>query len=317
MRYALIENAIIRCDDITQYSVLDTSLLHKGKDFFEDCDYALLFRSIKSFLDREHGDHELVISTLFYMIPCFVRALQSYLGKSVIVIPLYELIGKDNLMEVYDHYTIETTNDQGNISFNIYQSDILSKIKNDVDMYKEAKDSGLETIITINNYLDNILCVEEPNEVGDYYRNYNTIIEIKKGFAVFSPYGALKFYDEISPGINDVESIGNLQYVEKSIQASFSIAFCSGNGYFDNSYQTWVLMEKNRGLSFSRTIGKYSRESLLTLPESVIEETKLQISSSSLCFSKYYLDIERDYFGQLHVNIQSLDDRAIYKILIF
>lgn len=317
MRYALIENAIVRCDDITQYSVLDTGLLLKGKDFFEDRDYALLFRSIKSFLDREASDHELVISTLFYLIPCFVRELQAFLGKSVTVIPLYELIGKNNLMEVYDHYTIETTNDQGNISFNIYQNDILSKICNDDDMCKEAKDSGLETINTINNYFENILCINELNEVSDYYRNYNTIIETKKGFAVFSPYGSLKFYDVILPGISCIESVNDLQFVEKSIQASFSISFYSGNASFDNSCQTWILMEKNRGLSFSRTIGKSFSESLLTLPESVLEETKLLLTSSALCFSKYYLDIERDYFGQLHIGVHSLDNKTIYKILIF
>ncbi len=317
MRYALIENAIVRCDDITQYSVLDASLLHKGQDFFEDRDFALLFRNIKSFIDRDRGNHELVISTLFYLIPCFVGALQAYLGESVIVIPLYELIGKDNLMEVYDHYTVETTNDQGSISFNIYQNDIVSKIINDDDMCKEAKGSGLETINTINNYFENILCINELNEVSDYYRNYNTIIEAKKGFAIFSPYGALKFYDKIIPGINYIESISNLQFVKKSLQASFSISFYSGNVSFDNSYQTWILIEKNRELSFSRTIGKSSKESRLTLPESVLEETKLQVPSSALCFSKCYLGIERDYFGQLHIDIQSLDNKTIHKLLIF
>ena len=317
MRYILIENAIVRCDDITQYLILDTGNLHKGQDFFEDRDYALLFRNIKTFIDGEHGNHELVVSTLFYLIPCFVRALQAYLGESVIVIPLYELIGKDNLMEVYDHYTIETTNAQGSISFNIYQNDMVSKISNDDDMSKEAKDSGLETINTINNYFENILCLNELNEVCDYYRNYNTIIEDKKEFAVFSPFGGLKFYDEILPGINYIESIGNLQFVENSIQASFTISFYSGNASFDKSYQTWILLEKNRGLIFSRTIGKSSKESRLTLPESALEETKLQIPSSALCFSKYYLDIERDYFGQLHTSIQSLDNKTIYKLLVF
>jgi hypothetical protein len=105
--------------------------------------------------------------------------------------------------------------------------------------------------------------------------------------------------------------------VENSIQASFTISFYSGNASFDKSYQTWILLEKNRGLIFSRTIGKSSKESRLTLPESALEETKLQIPSSALCFSKYYLDIERDYFGQLHTSIQSLDNKTIYKLLVF
>lgn len=317
MRYALIENAIVQCDNITQYLVLDCNLLHKGKDHFEYSDFTTIFNDIKSYIYKTSGNHELVISSLFYLIPCFVRELQTYLGKSIKIIPLYGLIGKDKLMEVYDNWTIETTNDEEDISFRVYQNGILSKIRDDIYMSSEARSSGLETINTINNYIEYSLEISELKEIDDYYPKYKSIIQNKNGFAIFSPYGDLKFYNEILPGINYLKSIGNLPFVERNIHASFSISFCSGNVSFDNSYQTWVLMEKNRGLSFIRTLGNSSKHASLSLLESVIEETKLLVLSSNLCFSKFYLDIERDYFRQLHVTIQSLDNKIIYKTLVF
>ena len=128
MRYVLIENAIVRCDDISQYALIDISSIFQEKDLFESGDYAPILQIIRSFLDKERGAIELVVSTLFYMVPCFVRVLQDSLGNTVKIIPLYELLGEDNLIEIYDHYTIEITNDQGNISCNVYQDDIMAKI---------------------------------------------------------------------------------------------------------------------------------------------------------------------------------------------
>lgn len=318
MRYVLIENAIVRCDDITQYAELETNVLFQGKDFFEDGDYSPILQEIKSFLDMGLGSHELVVSTLFYQIPCFIRVLQDYLGNSVKIIPLYALIGKDNLMEVYDHYTIETSNDHGNISCNFYQDYILGKISRNDSMKGYVQKNGLDTIHAINDLLNNPVCpTKNLDDVAFLLSDYDQVLKKKDGFSLFSPYGALKFYEKVFPGIGFIESIATKPLVEKSIPASFSVSFYSGNITFDKAYKTWIFMEEGRGLGFNRTIGKSSKSMTLTLPASMFNGVKLQVQSLSLSFSKFYLDIERDYMGQLQIIVQSIDNRVFYILLRF
>lgn len=318
MRYVLIENAIVRCDDISQYALIDTSSIFQGKDFFEGGNYAPILQILRSFLDKERGAIELVVSTLFYMVPCFVRVLQDSLGNTVKIIPLYELLGEDNLIEIYDHYTIEITNDQGNISCNVYQDDIMAKIRSNNSFNGYVKETSLDTIKAINSCLDNPICpVGNLDEVSDVFSNYDSVLTKKEEFSMFSPFGALKFYDKIIPGIHHLASLNTIRQVEKSIHVSFSISLYPNNVSFERGYNTWVFLEKNKALEFKRTISNNSRSITFTLPESMFEETKLQIPSANLTFCKCYLDIERDVMGQLHMMVQSLDNRVFYKLLQF
>ena len=317
MRYALIENAIVDCSDINNYTTLDTSHLFQRKDFFEEMDYEPVLKSILSFINKQRCN-EIIISSIFYTIPCFVLVLQKKVGEATKLIPLYELLGNENTVEVYDHYTIETKRTHGVISSRIIQKDLLSKIRNNNTIQDFVKETGIDTIITINNYLNNNDApVTQLSDVSDFISDYDKILENKNNYIIFSPYGALKFYDEIIPGICDLESIKAMPYKTKSPKTSFNVSLHNKSLAFDNKFQSWFLMEPNIGIDFYRSFCEEIKKATFFLPNHFLERTEILNTALDLRFSKYYLDIECDYLGNLHIQVESLDNKIVYTILCF
>ena len=176
-RYILVEDAIVQCDDISNRRSIDSERLFSHKDFFEYEDYSYIFKEIQTFIDDIKEDNELIISSQFYLLPCFVRELQAFLGITTRIIPLYTLIGKDNLIEINDKHTFEISSNIGELSFRMCDINMLDIIRNQDGMNILVKESGLETIETINDFLNNPDAPAESLEDALlYFPDYDKII---------------------------------------------------------------------------------------------------------------------------------------------
>jgi hypothetical protein len=316
-RFILVENAIVQCDEVSNRKSIDTERLFCHKDFFEYEDYSYVFKEIQAFIDSK-GDNELIISSQFYLLPCFVQELQTYLGLSTRIIPIYTLIGKDNLIEIYDKHTFEISSKTGELLYRMYDMNILEIIRHKDGMDNLVGNTGFETIENINDYLNNpVAPAESLDDVELFFTDYDKIILKKDGCSIFSPYGSLKFYEEIIPGINHIKTVNGLKLTKNGKPWSFSILFHNNAVSFDNHHQTWMLIEEGREINLNRTSKNGNKLELLTIPTSLIKETELQLKTRKLRFSKVLIDLESDILGNLHARIQSLNNKVIYKLITF
>ena len=322
-RFILIENAMVSCDDTTEYQLLGTDLFSRkdGKEEFVPDDYKQFFEGILRFIGKEDGQKELIVSTLFYQLPCFVSELRNYLSNKVKLIPLYALTGGGNLREIYDNYIVETTiNGSGELSCKVIPDNLLERMRSNPQMAPYVRDNGLETIKTMNEILNNFISgAKSKDDVETYYfPDYGNIVKGKEGYAVFSPFGSLKLYDEFLPGIINMEKAGTIQASPMMCHPEFSVSFASHTESFNTAYAAWMLIEKDHSLQFERRQGNVTRSSAqLILPSAWIDSTALYVKPLGLEFTKCYLHAESDIFGHLHIKPEMLDETKLFKLIQF
>lgn len=318
-RFMLIENAVVNCEDITDYRLLGTELFC-GKEEFEPDDYQPAFEAVISFINREKGQKELVVGTLFYLLPCFLSELRNYLGDKVELIPLYALTESGNLREIYDHHIVETTiNGSGELSCKVIPDNLLERMRSNPQMAPYVRDNGLETIKTMNEILNNFISGAKSKEEVEiyYFPDYGNIVKGKEGYAVFSPFGSLKLYDEFLSGIINMEKAGTIQASPMMCHPEFSVSFASHTESFNTACAAWMLIEKDHSLQFERRQGNVTRSAQLILPSAKIHSTALQVKPLGLEFTKCYFHAESDIFGHLHIKVEMLDETDFFKLMQF
>lgn len=330
MKYVLIDNAVVQCDDITNHIELDTSKLFENVEFRLFSEYEPIFNAIKTFLKSEVETCYLFVSTHYYFVPCFVIELQTYLGKNAHIIPIYKMAHSLNMIEFYDNYTIKTFYFDAAYHCTISKSDTIKRTIRVVDdiknsfKYKCKKEdnSGLlkiKDIIDLNDIIDHL---EFPLSLGDFNElivgddSFVNIIAGEGEFINFSPIGSLRYYDELMPRVYGFE-LFNTASMDEMPKAKYSYVIATLSGYisFNNWYQTWINIEK--GGTFPIECQQYGKEKRIALmiPDSLIERNEIQIDG--MYFGKFFVDMQSDYLGNLHLKIESLDGQSFFQTLQF
>lgn len=327
MKYVLIENAVVQYDDISNYLILDKVGLFEKKEYYVYSEYKPVFASIKAFLRKGKGSkHDLYVSTLFYFVPCFVQELQKYLGENVHVVPIYAKASNQKLMELYDNLSLVTTFNEGVYRCAISKSDamknvmdVMGKIGRCADGFCEGNENGLLCIMKINRFIDEAELEISLDSFNDYIvgdDSYNNIVKGDETCLTFSPYGSLRFYDMLSPRIHGFDFIdkdasnnvvcSNYNYVMLTLSGEIS---------FKNSYQTWINTEKGGSFPIMCLQNGIENCRALMIPNTLVDESEIIVDD--LRFGKFYVEMNSDYMGNLHINCESLMGDSFFQILQF
>ena len=318
MKYVLIDNAVVQCDDIRNYIMLDTSKLFEPSEYRLWNEYRPVFDAIKKFLYGK-GICELFVSTHFYFIPCFVKELQSYIGENIHVIPISIVANNQNMAEHYSGHTVKTIFDNGFRGCTIFDNDVIQRVGQVVDRIPISKEIDISFITNINDYIDH-LEVKLPFEefcqlvVGD--NMYKEIIAGEEGCLNFSPFGSLRYYDKIIPSVQGFDIF--LAATSKNVtneEYDYVMSTLSGDIPFKNKYQTWINTEKGGSFPIKHLHNNSEKQRALMIPDSLIEEDEIRIND--MRFGKFYIDMECDFLGNLHLSIESLSGKTFYQILQF
>ena len=320
-RYILIDNAIVRSDDIKDYQEIDTKefFLREKRTFTVD-DYLPCFTIIKDFVSKVGQKIEIFASTHFYLVPCFISELQDFLGPSVKVYPIRILINDVQFREIYDHHVVETVvNLDGSMSIDMIEEDIMKNVAGK-QCEKYLQRGGMPGIISFNEKIETEVgewLTLESIELGCILdESYRDLINAKEGYSLFSPYASLLFYDQIIPGIKSIENICNEKVDGVTSIYSYRLLTKPETPSFKDSFRNWVLVEKQNRFSVVRTVKDgNSKTCHFSIPNSYIEATELQVQE--LSFGKFYLELICDFFGQLHVKVYSLNNKVYYDIIQF
>lgn len=326
MRYVLIDNAVVQCDNIENHIILDTSrLFEEEKEYSLFSDYETIFNAIKTFLLSDRKTHELFVSTHFYFVPCFVSELQKFLGESIRIIPTNIIANSTNMIENYDCHSIRIVFDNGIRKCAISKNNIKERAKQVVkqivkdENLTNSNETGISCIIKLNNCIENF---EVPLSLKDFTElivgddSYTNLVTGKEGFINFSPFGSLRYYDELSPRVYgfDIFHETTSDVISKS-KYSYVMSTLSGDITFNNRYQTWINTEK--GGTFPIKCMRNSKEKwrAFMIPDPLVEKNEIQIGN--MCFGKFFVDMQSDYFGNLHLRIESLNGQLFFQTLQF
>ncbi len=318
MKYVLIDNAVVQCDDIRNYIMLDTSKLFELSEYRLWNEYRPAFDAIKKFLHGK-GICELFVSTHFYFIPCFVKELQLYIGENIHVIPISIVANNQNMAEYYCGYTVKTIFDNGFRYCTIFDNDIIQRMGQIVDRIPIPKEIDISFIANINDYINHLeshLSFEEFCQliIGD--NTYKEIVAGEEGFLNFSPFGSLRYYDELNPRVHGLDIF--LDATSRNVtneEYDYVMSTLSGDIPFKNKYQTWINTEKGGSFPIKLLYNNNEKQRALMIPDSLIEEDEIRIND--MCFGKFYIDMECDFLGNLHLSIESLLGKTFYQILQF
>lgn len=319
MKYALVDNAVVQCDDISNYIILDTLSLFEEKEYRLREEYEPIFDAMRTFLPLGSGICELFVSTHYYFVPCFVREMQKSLGRNIRTIPICIIANNTNLMEYYDYHTIKTVFDNDNYECTISKSDTAERTRQVVDKLPIYKEIGISCITNLNNYIDRL---EVQLSSGDFSKlilgdiSYKEIVVGEKGFLNFSPFGSLRYYDELMPRVHGLDIF--LDATSRNVtneEYDYVMSTLSGDIPFKNKYQTWINTEKGGSFPIKRLYNNNEKQRALMIPDSLIEEDEIRIND--MCFGKFYIDMECDFLGNLHLSIESLSGKTFYQILQF
>lgn len=319
MRYVLIDNAVVQCDKIANHIILDTSRLFEEKEYCLFYEYEPIFNAIKRFLISDGDTCELFVSSHFYFVPCFVLELQKFLGGNVHAIPINSVANNKNMMEYYDNHAIKSEFDNGFCKCTISKIDTTKRVKQVVDKIPIQKDTDISFITNVNDYIDHL---ESLLSIGDFCELvmgdnlYQKIVVGGKGYFNFSPFGSLRYYEELKPRIygfeffrdTSLEAIPNSDY-------SYVMSTLSGDISFNNRYQTWINTEKKGLFPIKCLRNNKEKWRTLMISDSIMEENEIQIND--MRFGKFYVDMECDFLGNLHLCIESLSGKTFYQILQF
>ena len=316
MRFVLTDNYLVRCESIEDYQKITTVGLSPFESIpFVQANHKPVFEEIKRFIQRWEGENEILITTPFYLIPGFITELTEYLGTAVKVMPVRTFINKPKLREVYDNYIVETINDiDGTYSIDLIERDLLASIK-DKKMGKLLNDVGIPAIINFNNNMNEM---EEPTPenfelfyVDD--ESYKNLLEDKNGYTLFSPYSSLMLVNQL---VKDNVSIESLHEAEPSNSTEFSyrLSTMPDTKPFNNSWQSWVYVEMSNSFSVQMSSNdRIIKTVTFSIPELIVKESELQVGE--LHFGKIFLKITADFFGQLHIKVQTLNNNIYYGII--
>lgn len=318
MRYILIENAIVRSDEISNFENLETDLLFtQKKEYFCEQDYLPVFKVIKEFLSDDSASTEIFVATHFYLIPCFVLELQRFLGDSVTVLPIRALINETRVREIYDHHIVDTVvNRDGSISIDVKKDDIMKKVAG--KKFEEfLNGGGLSGIVAYNQQMEKIQHSSYDNITTFYVDDdsYECLLTPRDGYSLFSPYASLLFYNVALPGVIAIEGVTDRAAYALSCDYSYRLHALPDSQSFKDHLETWVLAEKNHSFTIERSLNGTRTTGKVSIQDSFIEETELQVQD--LHFGKLYLELTSDFLGQLHVRISSLNYKVYYDIIQF
>jgi len=299
--------------------MLDTSKLFEGKEYRQFREYESIFVAIKTFLISEGETCELFVSTHFYFVPCFVKELQKFLGVNTHVVPINSIANNKDMMEYYDHHAIKTVFANGFRECAISKIDTTKRVRQVVDKIPIPKDIDISFITNVNDYIDHlegILSMEDFCELVMGDNIYQQIVVGGKGYFNFSPFGSLRYYDELKPKIYGFEIFRDttLEAIPKS-ENSYVMSTLSGDISFNNRYQTWINTEKGGLFPIKCLRNNKEKRRVLMIPDSIVEENEIQIND--MRFGKFFVDMECDFLGNLHLCIESLSGNTFYQILQF
>ena len=293
--------------------------MFEEKDYRQFCEYESIFEAIKTFLISEKETCELFVSTHFYFVPCFVHKLQDFLGGSTQVIPINSIANNKNMMEYYDHHAVRTVFDGGFGKCTISKIDTIKRTRKVIDRLPIPKDIDISFISNINDYIDHLEAILSMGDfcelvMGDNL--YQQIVVGEKGYFNFSPFGSLRFYDELKPRIYGFEYLRDTKLKPTSnSDYSYIMSTFSGDLSFSNRYQIWINTEKGGLFPIKCLRNKKEEQRALVISDSIMEENEIQIDD--MCFGKFYVDMECDFLGNIHLSIESLSGKTYYQILQF
>lgn len=297
MRFCLLDNAIVSCDDISNYKLLPA--LPKAERYCFD-NYRKTFKAISDYLQPFSGELQLIVSTYYYLLPGFIQELDAFLGDSVETIPVFLALGETQLREVYDHYSIDTEKNGQCISCSIKPIERL-KEHEDKDVSRLFCETGIETVNKIINDGDLSDSYEEIVEVvGDYDWILKENGDIGCLFSVFSSLPYIPALIKNAKGLTSLQTADLSQQVD-AYPYEYTIGLCPENLTFKNQCGFWALVENDTLLNIKR----HQPQAEKSIP--------VGVTDNSRCF----IDIASDFLGNLHFKIETLDNSSFYKLITF
>lgn len=319
MRFILTDNHIVRCEDICEdikdYKEINTGSLFPGGSFGLSEDYDSYFMKIKDFIQQWNGEHEIFTSTLFYLIPGFITELMDYLGPTVNVMPVFSLIGSSKVREIYDNYIVETIkNNDGSFSITWNKYNVLASL-NGKGKAIILKGSGIPAVVEFNKEIKEKMQFPSAEFLKLYLQDwsYEDLLVEKQGYALFSPYSSLVFAKELIDNTVSIKSLCNTA-PSQSTEFTYRLSTTPETKIFSDSWQSWIYAEKSNSFSIQKFANNKSINTLtFSIPENIVKESEMQVDD--LHFGKFFMKLVGDFFGQLHIKVQSLSKKTYYAII--
>ena len=206
-------------------------------------------------------------------------------------------------------------NIDGTFSISLISEDLLASIKDKKMGEMLNGNNGIPAVIEFNKKM-NEMEDPTPENFKLFYvddESYKNLLKEKNGYALFSPYSSLMLVNQLVKDNVTIESLCKAA-PSQNTKFSYHLSTTPETKSFNDSWQSWVYVEKTNRFSVQMSSnGNTIKTALFSIPENIVKESELQVGE--LHFGKIFLKITADFFGQLHIKVQTLNDKTYYGII--